>query len=188
MVLSYSLLHFRQYRCCECNPTLLPVTASDKWFICNDQPGWHFLRLFTDWILFQPQNICNHMSACRKCPLCQALSLHDPELEWSQALGGSTSTAAQRWGEFLEQCSLQTLAFQLAPAFIAPAEDNTAGCYNSCPLLQIDILGLHSGVPWAPLSEHLFTRVYAFPQSTQRSQLLGPCCWRKENACKIFYH
>lgn len=120
---------------------LLPVAALNKLFTCSDQPGWHFLLLFTDWILFQPQNVCNHMSACRKCPLCQALLLHDPELEWSQALEGSASAAAQQCGEFLKQCSLQTLAFQLAPAFIEPAEDNTAGCYNSCPLHQINILG-----------------------------------------------
>lgn len=34
--------------------------------------------------------------------------------------------------------------------------------------------------------KHLFTRIYAFPQSAQRSQLLGSCCWGKENACKLF--
>lgn len=74
------------------------------------------------------------MLACKKCPLCQALLINDPKPEWSQALRGlegSASAAAQLQGEFLEQCSLQTLAFQLVPAFITPAEGNTAGCYNS---------------------------------------------------------
>lgn len=84
----------------------------------------------TDWIIFQPQNICSLMFACKKCSLCQPLLLNDAEMEWSQALRGlegSGSAAAQLWGEFLEQSSLQTLAFQLAPAFTTLAENSTAG-------------------------------------------------------------
>lgn len=82
----------------------------------NDQLGWHFLLLFTDWIVFQSQNIFNHKLACKKCPLCQVLLLNDLELEWSQALRGlegSASPAAHLQGGFLEHHSL---AFQLAPA------------------------------------------------------------------------
>ena len=82
------------------------------------------------------------MLTCKKCPLCQALLINDPELEWSQALRGlegSASAATQLWGQFLEQRSLQTLAFHLAPVFITPAESNTAGCYNGCPLHQTDV-------------------------------------------------
>lgn len=142
MVLFYVLVHYKHYRCWECNPALLPVTTGNKFFTCSDQPGWHFLLLFTNWIIFLPQNICSHMLPFKKCPLCQVLLLNDPELEGSQplrGLEGSTSAAAQLRGEFLEQRSLQTLAFQPTPASIAPAEDNTAGCYNSCPLHQINI-------------------------------------------------
>lgn len=79
----------------------------------------------TDWIIFQSKNTFNHKLACKKCPLCQVLLLNDLELEWSQALRGlegSASPAAHLQGEFLEQHSL---AFQLAPASITPAEDNT---------------------------------------------------------------
>lgn len=50
---------------------------------------------------------------------------------------GSAKAAAQLQSEFLEKRILQTLAFHLTPAFITSAEDNTAGCYNSCPLHQI---------------------------------------------------
>jgi len=140
MVLFYSLLHYKHYRCWECNPTLPPVTTLNKQFASHEQSGWHFLLLFTDWIIFQPQNICSHTLACKKCPLCHVLLLNDPELEWSQALRGlegSASAADQLQGEFLEQNSLQTLAFQLAPAVIA--EDDTAECYNMCPFHQIII-------------------------------------------------
>lgn len=90
-------------------------------------------------MVFQSQNIFNHKLACKKCPLCQVLLLNDLELEWSQALRGlegSASPAAHLQGGFLEQHSL---AFQVAPASIAPAEDNTAGCYNSCLLHKINI-------------------------------------------------
>lgn len=53
------------------------------------------------------------------------LLLKDLELEWSQALRGlehAASPAAHLQNGFLEQHSL---AFQMAPASIAPAEDNT---------------------------------------------------------------
>lgn len=53
------------------------------------------------------------------------LLLNNLELEWSQALRdleGSASPAAHLQSGFLEPHSL---AFQMAPAFIASAEDNT---------------------------------------------------------------
>lgn len=92
-----------------------------KLFIYNDQLDWHFLLLSADWIIFQPQNICSHILAGQKCPLCQALLLNYPELEWSWAvrgLQGSAITATQLQEDFLEQHSLQIPASSwLLPSF-----------------------------------------------------------------------
>lgn len=85
MVPFYSVVYYKHYRCWECNPALLPVTFFNELFNYSDQLAWHFLFVFTDWIIFQSQNTFNHKLACKKCSLCQVLLLDDLELEWPQA-------------------------------------------------------------------------------------------------------
>lgn len=85
MVPFYSVVYYKYYRCWECNPALLPVTFFNELFNYSDQLAWHFLFVFTDWIIFQSQNTFNHKLACKKCSLCQVLLLNDLELEWPQA-------------------------------------------------------------------------------------------------------
>lgn len=190
MVLLYSLLLYKHYSCWERNPALLLITTLKNGLLCKDQPGWHFLVLFTDWITFQPPNICSHMLACKKCPLCQALLLNDPELAWSQAfriLEGSARAAAQlEWvfgaaqpadpclpsGSCLHHISRRQHCWVLQQL---PPPPNLR--ISECFWQYSELLST---------SEQLFTRIYAFPQSAQRSQLLGSCCWGKENACKLF--
>lgn len=132
-------LHYKHYRCWECSPALLPVTILNKWFTCNEQPGWHFLLHCTDWIILQPQNICSHILACKKYPLCQALLLNDPQLEWSQAprgLEGSTSAAAQLRGEFWNSAACRPLPSSWLLPSLHWQSTALGGCYNGCWVLQ----------------------------------------------------
>lgn len=102
----------------------------------------------------------------------------------SQRSGGSGSPAAHLQGGFLEQHSL---AFQLAPASIVPAEDNT--------LLGVTTAALFTKPTFfrvtfnTTLRSYLIDRSISFlgyAQATQQSQLLGYCFLGKDNACKIF--
>lgn len=182
MVLFYSLLHYKHYRCWECNPALLPVTTLNKWFTCSDQPGWHFLLFFTDWIIFQPQNVCSHILACKKCPLCQALLLNDPELEWSQAL---EVWKVQLVLPLSYRVSFWSIAAYrpLLSSWLLPSlhqyKATLLGVTTVAPLTKSTYFRMTFS---STLSSYLraqmnaFTRICAFPQSTQQSQLLGSCC------------
>lgn len=173
-VLFYPLLHCKHCRCWECHPALLPVTTLNKQFAYSDQLDWHFLMLFTDWIIFQPQSICSHALAGQERPLCQALLLNYPELEWSWAvrgLQGSSTADTQLQGDFLEQHSLQILAGSWLLPLFHQQQTALLGATTVPPPNWL-ISALHSAVLWAHSTEgHLYQDLCIFTIHSEDSAL-----------------